>query len=275
MDFEQRKRVSGNEENYHIENMRIAREFSKGLIKEMKELVRSVVIFGSNTNDTLKKDSDIDLMIVLDNVSVFVSAELREAYKIIVGKLNQEVANDKIHLMTVNLSDLWDMARKGDPVVINVLRYGSPLFDRDLIEPLQYLLEIGRIKPTRESVRNYMARSETLLEETNRHLMEAMLDLYYSLVDMVHASLMVQKVLPPSPKDMPKIFKSTFKKTPLEKYGADIEELYNIAKEIEHRKYHEIRGSEYDRYHKRVSTIIKDLKAHNEKEIKRKDPFEF
>ena len=136
MDFQQKKRVSSREQNYHIENLRIARGFSKDLILEMKELVRSIVIFGSNTHDTLKKDSDIDIMIILDNISVFVSDELREAYKIITNSLCNRYSS-KIHLMTVNLSDFWDMARKGDPVFINILRFGMPIFDRDLVEPMQ------------------------------------------------------------------------------------------------------------------------------------------
>ena len=91
MDFTQKKKLSANQEKYHIENLAIAREFSKELIKELKELVRSIVIFGSNTNNTLRKDSDIDLMIVLDNVSIFVTEELREAYHIIVKKLNSDI----------------------------------------------------------------------------------------------------------------------------------------------------------------------------------------
>ena len=132
MDFEQKKRNSLNEEQYHIENLKCAREFSKGLLEEMNELVRSIVLFGSNTHDTLDKNSDIDIMVVLNNVTVYVSPELREAYTIILEKLSQKIS-PKLHIMTVNLSDLWDMARKGDPVLTNILRYGHALFDSCLL----------------------------------------------------------------------------------------------------------------------------------------------
>ena len=269
MDFEQKKRLTENEKNYHIENLKIVRTFSKELIIEMNDLVRSIVLFGSNTKDTLKKESDIDLMIVLDNVSVFVSDELREAYRIIVNKLNNKFANNKIHLMTVNLSDLWDMCRKGDPVMINVLRYGMPIFDRDLIEPMQYLLEIGKIRPTRESIYNYMARSKTLIEETDKHLENSVLDLYYALIDMVHATLMSQKVTPPSPKDMPKIFSKTFRNKPLGKYSNDIKEFYKISKEIEHKKK-KVTGSELDKMKKKIVKIISEMDKFVEKELEKK-----
>jgi len=273
MDFKQRKKINENEKNYHFENLKISREFSKSILLELNELVRSIVLFGSNTHDTLNKNSDIDIMVVLDNVSVFVTEELREAYNIIVKKISQKHP-DKLHILTVNLSDLWDMARKGDPVLINILRYGMPIFDRDLIEPMQYLLEIGKIRPTREAAYNYISRSETLIEETQNHLKNALLDVYYSVVDMVHATLITQKITPPSPKQMPIIFKETFKKTDLEKYYKDIEYFYNLSKDIEYNRDITIDGKLYDSSLKKAKLLISALKKFSEKKIKNTDIFE-
>jgi len=273
MDFQQKKKVRNQEHNYHIENLRIARNFSKEILLEMKELVRSIVLFGSNTHDTLNKDSDIDIMIVLDNVSVFVSEELREAYRIITSNLCNKHSN-KIHLMSVNLSDLWDMARKGDPVLINILRYGMPIFDRDLIEPLQYLLEIGKIRPTREAVFNYVSRAKTLHEETEKHLEISVLDMYYSVVDIVHASLMCKKIMPPSPKDMPSIFKKEFKEKKYEKIVKDIELFYKVAKDIEHKTGEKITGKKYDELRKKSESILIELEKFIKIEISKKDTFE-
>jgi len=240
----------------------------------MKELVQSIVLFGSNSHNTQDKNSDIDLMIILDNVSIFVSEELREAYKVISNKLTQKHSN-KLHILTVNLSDLWDMARKGDPLLINILREGIPLFDRNLIETMQYLLEIGKIKPTREAAYNYLSRSETLLEETKKHIHNAVLDLYYATVDIVHATLIVEKITPSSPKEMPRIFKETFKKTKLEKYSKDIEEIYRISKEIEHTRYSNLNGKEFDKLQTKTKKLIQELKKHIEEKIKSSDIFEF
>ncbi len=274
MDFKQRKRISNNEKNYHYENLRIARDFSKNLMKELNELVRSIVLFGSNTNDTLREDSDIDIMVVLDNVSIFVSEELREAYSIILNQLTSKYPN-KLHILTMNLSDLWDLARKGDPVLINILRFGMPIIDRDLITPIQYLLEIGKIRPTRESCYNYISRSETLLIETQKHLEEACLDLYYSVVDMVHATLISEGLMPPSPKEMPKIFKKKYSGTKFEKYSKDIEYFYKLFKDIEHhRNLEKIDGKLYDSAKKKAENLIGDLKEIIENNLKNKDIFE-
>lgn len=273
MDFQQKKKILNQENNYHLENLRISRSFSKEILLEMKELIRSIVLFGSNTHDTLNKDSDIDIMIVLDNVGVFVSEELREAYRIISSNLCNKHSN-KIHLMTINLSDLWDMARKGDPVLINILRYGMPIFDRDLVEPLQYLLEIGKIRPTKEAVYNYMSRAKTLHEETEKHLEISILDMYYSVVDIVHAALMCKKIMPPSPKEMPQIFKKEFKEKKYTKIVKDIELFYKIAKDIEHKKGEKITGKIYDELRKKSENILNELEKCIKIEIKKKDNFD-
>jgi predicted nucleotidyltransferase len=273
MDFEQEKKIKDNEKKYHIENLKQVREFSKTLILEMKSLVKSIVLFGSNTHDTLDKDSDIDIMIVLDNVSVYVSDELREAYRIITNNLSNK-ENKKFHIMTVNFSDFWDMARKGDPVLINVLRYGLPIYDTNLVEPMQYLLESGKIKPSRETVVNYMARSTMLLDDTKKHLNDAVMDLYYSVVDIVHSSLILEKIMPPSPKEMPEIFKNTFKNKSLGKYSKTIEELYKVAKDIEHKSSKKITGKYYDELEAKTEELVLNLKKHIENELLKKDQFD-
>ena len=158
--------------------------------------------------------------------------------------------------------------------MINILRHGVALFDRDLFDPLQYLLEIGRIRPTREAVHNYMARSQTLLEETDKHIQNSILDLYYSLIDMVHATLMVHGITPPSPKEMPQIFEKTFKKNKkLSVYSKDIKDAYDCAKQVEHNRK-KFTGSELDKMKKKISKIILELKVIIEKEIDGKDMFE-
>lgn len=273
MDFEQEKRVNDNEKKYHIENLTLVREFSKKLILEMRSLVKSIVLFGSNTHDTLEKDSDIDIMIILDNVSVYVSDELREAYRIMTNNLTQKYPN-KFHIMTVNFSDFWNMARKGDPVLINVLRYGLPIYDTNLVEPMQYLLETGKIKPSRETVNNYMARSTSLLDQTKKHLHDAIMDLYYSAIDMVHSTLIIEGVMPPSPKEMPEIFKETFKGKTLAKHFKTIDELYKVAKEIEHKNPKKMDGKYYDELEIKTVQLVDELKKYNLEQLSKKDIFD-
>ena len=260
MDFPQKKRKAKRSSKYLNENLKIAREFSKKMLEEMNEYVRSIVLFGSNTKQTQKKNSDIDILIILDNVTHFVTPELREAYSIISQKLVSTISS-KIHLTTINLSDFWDMNRRGDPIIINILRSGLPLFDRDLVEPVQYLLEIGKIRPTKESIYTYFSRSETLLKETKNYVFEAYLDLYYACVDCVHALLMSKKCTPPSPRDMPELFKKTFKDNKkLLTYTPLIEELFALSKKIENRESGLLTGKDFDKLKVKVEKMITDFK---------------
>jgi predicted nucleotidyltransferase len=272
MEFTEKKRKINTENNYHLEHLKLSREFAKRLLQEMGELVRSIVIFGSTAKSEETKDSDIDILVVLNNVSVFVTPELRNAYQIIVNKITSDLAEDKFHILTMNLSDLWDYSRTGDPTFINILRTGFPLFDRDLIEPMQYLLEIGKIRPTFESITKYSARSRTLLDDSKKHITEAILDLYYSVVDAVHAYLMSVKEQPPSPKEMPKLLKKHLPKQT--KIHTLIEELYHVEKSIEHKKVKTFTGKDFDKYYSSAQQVVQTLHKEIEKELKQKDLFE-
>lgn len=274
MDFTQQKKVPKNEALYPLENISKVRDFSKEFLDEMGELVRSIVLFGSNATKTSHEKSDIDVLIILDNVGVYVSDELREAYRIITEKITSNIS-DNFHLMTVNLSDFWDMSRKGDPVLINILRTGMPIFDRDLFEPMQYLLEIGKVRPTREAATNYLCRSENLLVESSNHIKEGLLDLYYGVVDSVHAALMSQGIAPPSPKDMPNLFKKTFKQnTQLMKYASTIKEFYSLEKSLEYGSKKSITGEYFDEMSNKAKELISTLNTFTKKEIQKKDIFE-
>lgn len=251
MEFEEKKKVHTNQKKYHSQNTHLAREFIKELVVEMKDIVKSCVLFGSNTQDTLQKNSDIDIMVVLDNVSIYVTPELRESYQIIVQKIVSKVS-PKLHIMTINLSDVWDMARKGDPLFVNILRHGVCLYDTSVIEPMQYLLEIGKIRPTTESIVNFKARSEQLMNDYHIHLENCYYDLYYALVDGVHALLMSYEVTPPSPKEMPQIIPHYITSKKGQELSQCMQEIYNRVKEIEHRNGGQINCKELDKAQKKI-----------------------
>ena len=274
MDIKQSSMPKKNHNNYHFENIKLTRDFSKEILEEMGDLIRCIVLFGSNAKNTQTKDSDIDVLVVLNNVSVFVTNELRSAYSIITQKLNQKIGKGKFHIMSINITDFWDMTRIGDPIIINILRYGLPIYDCDIIEPMQHLLEIGKIRPTIESINRYSSRAKTLLNETKKHLEIAVMDLYYATTDIVHSTLMQKKITPPSPSEMPEIFKKTFKTKKMKDLSATIDKVYKISKEIEHKTLDaKIDGKLYDELKKEVSFLIDELDKYNKIELRKKDLF--
>src|SRR3989344_954837 len=65
---------------------------------------------------------------------------------------------------TVKLSTWWQDLINGDPVVINVIRYGETLLDMGgYFNPLKVLLQQGKIKSTPEAI-------YTLLQRAPQHM---------------------------------------------------------------------------------------------------------
>ncbi len=249
--------AKNNSENFHVKNLQIAREFSKKVILEMKEFIKAVVIFGSNSNndDSVSKNSDIDIMVVLDNISVFVADDIREAYHLVLKNIINN-SSSKIHVLNVNMSEFWDMSRNGDPLIINILRTGYPIFDRGIIEPMQYLLEMGKIKSTRESILNYSYRALKVIEKIDSHIELAVLDLYYSLIDISYAILMLKNIEVVSPKQIPDLMNEKFSDKKIKIHIKRIKDMYELAKEIEH-KHKKITGEQFDLLKKESEETIR------------------
>lgn len=273
MEFDEQERENFNSTRYHFESLNVARSFSKGIIKEIPNLVKSIVIFGSVSLNQEREKSDVDILIILDNISVIVSEELKQAYYLVVNSLVDKISH-RLHITTMNLTDFWDLVRKGDPVVINILRTGYPLYDESLFEPVQFLLKIGKIKPTLESLNNYQYKANDLIENNKIYIENALSDLYYAIMDLTHSVLILHKEIPSSPDNIKTRFEKVFKGTKLEKYSQDLEEFYNLYKNLEYKKIEKIDGKLYDKYFKKAQKIQKDFNLYISEELKNKTNFD-
>ena len=102
---------------------------------------------------------------------------------------------------------------KGEPVVINVIRYGVPLIDfGGFFTPLKVLLATGRIKPSREAIYNALKRAPMHLARAKFNLLAAVDAIYWSMVDSAHAALMSAGKTPPSPEHIDIMLKEFFVK---------------------------------------------------------------
>ena len=159
MEFKIEKRGHYNIQKYKGPDIDIAHNFAKKIHKEIKDIVKAIVLFGSSArNEKTVYEKDIDILIIVDDLGTKISAELGEAYRIIVEKLVKQTSL-RIHVTTIKFTNFWDYIRAGDPIGINMLRDGLPLYDEGFFEALQELLKQGRIRPTDESVWTYFARA--------------------------------------------------------------------------------------------------------------------
>jgi len=242
--------------NYKKDDFDIAYEFSKKLYKEMKDFIKATVLFGSFARKTAGQ-GDIDVLVVIDDLTVRLTPELSEAYTLIVEKLVAETSN-MLHITTLKLTAFWEYIRSGDPVIVNMLREGIALLDTGFFEPIQFLLKQGRIRPTYESVWMYFARAPSTLYNSKWHLLQATIDLYWAVIDAAHAALMKLGEIPPSPEHVADMIQIHMVNKGLtdKKYADTMRKFYLLSKKINHREIKEISGRDYDTYYKEAQDFV-------------------
>ena len=266
MEFKINRKENPHLSRYSQSEIDIAREFAKKAYKEFGTFIKAIVIFGSAARQEKTAGQDIDILVVVNDLTIELTAEAVEAYRIIMQRLIAET-NKKIHLTTLKLTNFRDLVRNGDPVAINILRDGVALLDTGFFDPLQVLLYEGRIKPTYESINTYLMRAPITLQNSRWHIIQATVDLYWSTIDAAHAGLMKLGEIPPSPGHVADLLEEKMvKKGLLEKrYSTIMREFYNISKKVMHREIKEISGTQYEKYYKDAHDFVERMRKFIEK----------
>lgn len=262
MDFTVKKRDPLELRKYIKRDTDIAYEFTKKVHKEFGTFLRCVVLFGSVTEQkpeelSIKHEGDIDILMIVDDVTYYLSPEVVETYRIVVERTIAETSR-RLHVTTLKFTSFWEYTRIGDPIGINMLRNGVALLDTGFFYPLQLLLHQGRIRPTPEAVNAYYSRAPTTLFNSRWHVLQGTLDLYWACIDAAHAALMMYGVLPPQPKDVSSMLEEKLVKRKIleAKYAKTMQTMYTLSKLILHRKIKDIDGKTYERYYKDAHDFV-------------------
>lgn len=266
MKFQVEKRQQKNIEKYYSKDIETARKFAKLLYNEFGTFIRGLVLFGSTVKSPTSPKKDIDILIILDDVRIKFSRELVETYRIITEKVVSNVDPQRLHIQSMKFTAFWEYVRAGDPVAINILRSGVALIDTGFFDPLQILLEQGRIRPSEESIYTYFTMAPASLNRSQQHLLTATVDLYWAAIDSAHAALMKAGEIPPSPEHVADLLERRLVKEGHinRKYADVMRELYILFKKIVHRDLKSISGKEYDRYNELATTFVKGMQKYLE-----------
>jgi uncharacterized protein (UPF0332 family)/predicted nucleotidyltransferase len=261
MKFDLPRREHPNLEKYEKQDIDISYRFANDIYKEMGGLIRAVVIFGSSEIKKTTAKSDIDILVIIDDLTVSLSPEVLEAYRVIVNKTIVKIST-RLHITTLRFTSFWDYIRNGDPIGINILRDGVALIDSGFFEPLQVLLKKGKIRPTSESIWTYYIRAPNTLHNSKWHLLQATLDLYWGVIDAAHAALMKHGEIPPTPEHVADLLEEKLVKKKLleKKYVTIMRHFYKLMKMITYREIKEIKGREYDEYFKSAEDFVDRMK---------------
>jgi hypothetical protein len=258
MRFEIKKRPHPNIARFHGQDYALALAFSQKIVKELGDFLKAVVLFGSASRAVHPGGSnDIDVLLIINDLTVMVTPEVVSAYRVIVENTAQAVS-PKLHINTMKMTAVWDYARVGDPLLINILREGVPLHDIGFFEPLQMLLSQGRIRPSKEAVWTYYARTPMTMHNSRMHVMQACIDLYWACVDAAHAALMHVGEMPHLPEDLPMMIDQKLVKPGLAPRSAPaiMKFFYDLQKDITNRKRQGATGQEYDNWAQDAKSFI-------------------
>ncbi len=260
MEFDVHKRFNKDLGPLNEEAMKISREFSKRMYDEFGSFLKAVVLFGSSA----KKDSghDIDVLVIVDDVTVVLGSEVAESYRIIVEKIIIDVSR-RLHVTTLRLTTFWEYMRAGDPIAINILRDGIALLDTGFFDPLKLMLIQGRVRPTKESIWTYMSKAPAAIQKADKHILSAFVDLYWAVMDSAHAALMAHNKTPPTPEHVSNMIAEHFVKKKLAPASATstAKKFYDIMKRIERAEIGMISGKDFDAYKKEAVEFTKTMRV--------------
>lgn len=243
-----------------VNEREIAEDFAAKAYKKFDKIVKSIILFGSQTKNTSTSTSDIDIIIIIDDASIQFDSELISWYREELGKLIASNPYKKeLHINTVKLTTWWQDLIRGDPVVINILRYGEAIIDfGGFFDPLKVLLQQGKIQSTPESIYTALQRAPAHLIRSSAAKLGTIEGLYWAMVDSAHAALMSARQSPPSPEHIPIMLKEIFvdNKALDMNYVIWYRDLYLLHRKIVHGDIRDIRGQEIDDWQKRADQFV-------------------
>ncbi len=236
----------------------IVQDFSRKLMEKFDGLIRVIALFGSQAKGKSTEKSDIDIIVIVDDVNNIWNEVVRSWYREEVAKiLASKEEFKKIHLNTITLSTFWDMLRIGDPLAINILRESVPIVDSlGLFKTMQGLLKMGKIYPSKEAIEFLIQRLPIHFRAYKFYTLKALEALYWVFVDSAQVYLMT-KGLAPSPEEIPKLLERDEKVPKI--YVKWYKEIYEIIHKIAHGEINEISPENLEIWRERAKKFYEKM----------------
>jgi uncharacterized protein (UPF0332 family)/predicted nucleotidyltransferase len=264
--------------------IKIAEIHKSMVLKKFERYIVSYVLSGSLVRGEATENSDIDVMIIIDDTDVkkMTRAELKDKLRAIIIGMGIEAGEitgirNKLNIQVYILTDFWDSLREANPIIFTLLRDGVPFYDRGMFTPWKQMLKMGKIKPSQEAIELFMSSGDQMLKRVQFKLNEmGMEDIYYAILTPSQAALMLYGVAPPAPRETAKLMREIFvKKEKLleDSYVGILEKNIEIRKSLEHGTLKEVSGKEIDellknaeKFLKRINNLFKEIETTKERE---------
>lgn len=240
-------------------------DFTNRIRKTYGDLIKSVLIFGSAAKGGMKKSSDIDVWVILDDTTTKGSEDLnrvRMHLQLLCTQLKD------IHVQTTGLTEFWGWMKMGSPELFNYLRVGLVIYDTGFIKPVQRMLKLGLLPPSEETVLIKAKSAETLVKRVEAEMKLMIFDLRYAATDACQSVIMHYYKETPDPKGMSEQLKKLVEEKKLEEeYIEKFNELNQLWKDIDHKKIKEAELKHLERALSLSTDIVERMKKLLPKEL--------
>jgi len=232
--------------------------FMNDIRRKYGDLIKSVVIFGSTARGDVKKGSDVDVWVLVDDT---ISKASKDEDEITRGLYLISESIGDVHVQVTSLTEFWQWIKIGSPELINYLKYGLPIYDTGFIKPIQRMLELGLIPPSEEAVKLKSNAAELRLKKIKVDMKNMIFDLRYSASDIIQAVVMKLYKAQPDQKNIPTYLKKMIEEGKLEEeYLEKWEKLNSLWKKIDHGEIKEVDSSLLAEAEKLSSDIVERFK---------------
>ncbi len=222
--------------------------------KQYGNVIKSVLIFGSAARGKMKKTSDVDVWVVLDDTATKSSADLNKITThlyLVAHELKD------LHIQTTTLTEFWQWVKAGSPELVNFLRYSLPIYDTGFIKPVKRMLEMGLIPPSEETIKLKSKAAYARLGKIKLDIKAMIFELRYAATDIIQAVVMHYYKAQPDQKAIPEFLEKLIKEKKLEREYLDkFKELNKLWKDIDHKKVKEVDGAYLNKALKLAEEIV-------------------
>ena len=242
--------------------MESAQEFSDKLVDKLGDKVKVVAVWGSVAKGEHGHDSDIDTLVVLDDTKL--ERDVPDDAKKKIRKKVTDLAKETDDRITIQyfpfLTDFWDSLRKGEPLAIEAVRNGEPVYDTGIFMPAKRLLQRGRISGTQESVRKRLKvgargykKAEQQLKSSTPHKLEQ------AMASAGQAPIMLAGKQPPGKEKVPDVLEEMFVDDMLEQeYVEMAREIYEFG-DLGEKNPKEVTGAAVDEHLEKTDKFIRRM----------------
>ncbi len=240
----------------------IIKKFTKEALEIYGDAIKSVVLFGSVARGTWRKESDIDVFVIIDDTREKITPHTKEKMEGDFDRISKKLSKKLTIQQPYLLTEFWNMVRIGHPIVFNFIREGVPVFDKDIFLPIKRLLQKGEIKPSKEAVEKYIERAPKRMKRVeNAKMYMVAEDCYYAMLESLQAVMMFMGKTPPRPPDAAQAMRKTLVEMNFVKpeFADWLEGVIERRKEVEHKKIKAIKGHELDKWIGKAKKFVKEM----------------